>query len=313
MRATDNNHRAFCSQLSKTRGAVVDNNAGVILFAFYHGTDAAEGLQRAAALARINHKDFLVLCVLPSQAGRANPMFPQNNFFDAMWSLHRAVNAAQHTQIMIDRIAFSPFPVSHMQVIQGDFVASVTAYAHEIKASLVVVPGRPEAQASEVTRLVLASNLPVLVARPAAAESSVVAATDLRDEMAPVLRQAVALCEPLDAELIAVHCVAEPSGVTAARRKFPGTLLRRTDIEAIQHRRLRRISSRLLDRMQTEVSVDCNPARAILDSARAHHSDIVVVGVRERTWFDRLIRSSVTHQVLSQAQRSVLVTPVSAA
>ncbi|MBK8259309.1 MAG: universal stress protein [Polyangiaceae bacterium] len=50
--------------------------------------------------------------------------------------------------------------------------------------------------------------------------------------------------------------------------------------------------------------------RRVLGEAREHNADLVVVGTRKRTWFDRLVAGSVAEQIVNRAKRSVLVTPL---
>ncbi|HEX5658601.1 MAG TPA: universal stress protein, partial [Polyangiales bacterium] len=58
------------------------------------------------------------------------------------------------------------------------------------------------------------------------------------------------------------------------------------------------------------VSEDNDAARAILQEARARNADLVVVGLRRRSWLDRLLSPSVASAVVRGARRSVLVTPL---
>jgi nucleotide-binding universal stress UspA family protein len=50
-----------------------------------------------------------------------------------------------------------------------------------------------------------------------------------------------------------------------------------------------------------------DPARAIVDEAEARHADLIVMGTRGLTGFDRLVLGSVARNVLTHAHCSVLV------
>jgi nucleotide-binding universal stress UspA family protein len=51
-------------------------------------------------------------------------------------------------------------------------------------------------------------------------------------------------------------------------------------------------------------------ADAILDEVRRHDAALIIVGIRQRSGFDRWIRGSVAMDVVNRAECSVLVTPL---
>jgi nucleotide-binding universal stress UspA family protein len=51
-----------------------------------------------------------------------------------------------------------------------------------------------------------------------------------------------------------------------------------------------------------------DPAMAILDAARHHEADVIVIGSHERSWFSRLFTPSVTNAVMREAEIPVLIT-----
>ena len=55
------------------------------------------------------------------------------------------------------------------------------------------------------------------------------------------------------------------------------------------------------------VGEEGDPADAVLRAAEEHHVDVIVVGVHERGWFDRLVRPSVSKEILREAKVPVLV------
>lgn len=50
-----------------------------------------------------------------------------------------------------------------------------------------------------------------------------------------------------------------------------------------------------------------DPAVAILEAARRHSVDVIAVGTHERSWFSRLFRPSVAHDLLREASVPILV------
>jgi nucleotide-binding universal stress UspA family protein len=66
---------------------------------------------------------------------------------------------------------------------------------------------------------------------------------------------------------------------------------------------------RAAGRSATPLSADGDPAAVILDAARAHDIDLIVVGTHGRTGLMRLLLGSVARKVLLHAEASVLVVP----
>ena len=50
-----------------------------------------------------------------------------------------------------------------------------------------------------------------------------------------------------------------------------------------------------------------DPADAVLRAAEEHQVDVIVVGTHERGWFDRLVRPSVSKEIIKEAKIPVLV------
>jgi nucleotide-binding universal stress UspA family protein len=55
------------------------------------------------------------------------------------------------------------------------------------------------------------------------------------------------------------------------------------------------------------VGEEGDPAEAVLRAADEHHVDVIVVGTHERGWFDRLVRPSVSKEIVKQAKVPVLI------
>ncbi len=191
----------------------------------------------------------------------------------------------------------------------GEFVATVAAYALELNATLVIVPGYLH-RGRRVLKLVRSSGCAVLVARRNLMRGMVLAATDLGDPRFPVIRQAGALGALAQTAVVAVHNV-PPARVAL---DVQGERLARIESDT-------RVTSRQLQtlveatstfKIQTAV-LTCllDPVAAILREARDRDASLVVVG----THLDGRAakRSSVSVDVVNLAATSVLVVPVSKA
>ena len=55
------------------------------------------------------------------------------------------------------------------------------------------------------------------------------------------------------------------------------------------------------------VGEEGDPADAVLRAAEEHHVDVIVVGTHHRGWFDRLVRPSVSKEIIKEAKVPVLV------
>jgi nucleotide-binding universal stress UspA family protein len=50
-----------------------------------------------------------------------------------------------------------------------------------------------------------------------------------------------------------------------------------------------------------------DPATAILRAGHEHHADVIVIGSHDRTWFSRLVKGSVEHDLIHDADLPVLI------
>ena len=54
-----------------------------------------------------------------------------------------------------------------------------------------------------------------------------------------------------------------------------------------------------------------DPVTTIIDAAREHRADVIVVGHEDRSWFSRLLEGSVSREVIRESNLPVLVVPCS--
>lgn len=283
-----------------------------ILLALANGELPTASLLRAHTLARVLEADLHVLMVLPGPMF-ANTIFPQQNLVDAMHSIEHTLRIGHATRAWLDHVLddetarIETFVIAH-----GDYVEQVAAHT-ELAPKLIVMPARDQRAGALVTSLVRATGTPVLVARDATHGESIVAATDLEAVGYPVLRKAAELGRRLDAPLVAVHNVNPLAVAVGLELSWPVTVLPGDSLHDARGARMAELAAKLPGDAEAVVRQEMNPVDAILGEARERDADLVVVGTRRRSWFDRMICGSVAAQVVNRAKRSVLVTPLSGA
>lgn len=255
-----------------------------------------DALRRAHALSRAFGGELFVLRVLPDSA-RHDVLLPHLSLLHAMNDLTRTKRALDETHAQCESLAPG---LSSEQVLvrRGAHLHEAYRVASELKASLIVVPRQRGVSGRDVAWLASMADAPVLVARPSTRGDSIVAATDMRDPRYPVLHQAAAWSQRLEAPLVCVHNTA---GATAG----PATPAR-SAIDLLQ------VALRFGRDAESIVARRADPLEAILGEARTREADLVVVGVRPRTWLDIFSAQSLASRLVDRARRSVLVTPIRA-
>lgn len=229
---------------------------------------------------------------------------------DVLAALTQMLEARRATRTWLTGALGAALPKGRLKLRGGEFVEQVAKRARELNAALIVVAPGAERAGKRVTHLARSADIPVLVAREATAREAVVAATDLSESSAAVLQSAAALCQRLDAPLVAVHNLTPvplPAGPEAALQI---SLPLHRGIEQQRRRSLVEAARTLQVNAEAVLTRELDPAQAILKEARTRDADLIVVGTRPRRWLERLVRGGVSEQVVSQARRSVLVTPL---
>jgi nucleotide-binding universal stress UspA family protein len=278
-----------------------------VLGLFAEGNPTA-GLLRASALCRVLGAELHVLRVLPDTT-RVNALFPQNNLADASAGLAASERSDASTRAWLSQTLHGPNTVE-FELAHGDFVQQVAAYATRLDAKLIVVAPGVGRLGRTVTALAGSAGVPVLLARQATAEETIVAATDLESLGFPVLKQAAELGRRLQAPVVALHNASPASLVVGIDMVHPVAAVVRGPSEAKQAERLARATDQLQIEVDAVVRGALDPVEAILAEARAQDADLVVVGMRRRKWLGRWLAASVAAQIVDQARRSVLVTPL---
>lgn len=268
-----------------------------------------DALLRAVALAGARDATLHVLRVLPMHLGTF-PLFPHVLAGAALATMRDAVEATERTRRWLEETVPPSVARPSLEVMPGDLETLVVERARALAAELVVLPDLGASVGHLATRLARAVQRPVLVARPAQATDVIVAASDLRDPDYPVVRAASALARRLEAEVVALHNV--PPAPIATTPALPVVLERTASLASQRRAELEALTRSLPVPAEACVSRQVFDDAAIVREALARRADLVVVGLRPRTFWQRLFGRSVAAQVVERAAPSVLVLPIAA-
>jgi nucleotide-binding universal stress UspA family protein len=169
--------------------------------------------------------------------------------------------------------------------------------------ALVVLAPEHWRMGSLATKVARCTGLSVVVARERSHGLGILAATDLRSPDFPVLRQAARLGNALKASVTALHNV-EPLG-TASSDADPYEGLHEHE------RRLDDVANALDGVMLPVVSEEVDPVIAIRKEATHRNVDLIVVGVHQAPWLERLFYGSVASRIVQLERSSVVIVPMS--
>ncbi|MEO8182339.1 MAG: universal stress protein [Deltaproteobacteria bacterium] len=281
-----------------------------VLFALPDGGLPTVSLRRALALARTLEAELHVLRVVFGRWPRS-PASPQVDLLTITRADEYVIQSERNLREWLTEVSPTGWLPDEVCTRSGDFVSHAAARAVEIDASLIVVPPGGRHAGEVAVKLACAAQLPVLVARDATFEESIVAATDLKDPTYPVLRTAASLSRRLDAPVIALHNLS-PMVLIASRGLGCAVApdAGRSHARAREH--LERAVRRLSSQTTIVVAEEVDPADAILHEAQARNADLITVGTRRRSWLERLLVSSLAARVVNGTERSVLVVPIDA-
>ena len=159
---------------------------------------------------------------------------------------------------------------------------------------LLVLPPARWVTPSLALDVAATTHVPTLIARGVETARRIVAATDLRDPQLPLVTGAASWSQRLDARLVLVHARHSPR-----------------EREAVAGR-LEDVAKTLGTPAEVAVTAEDDPARSLLDVARTWNADLVMVGARERPWWDLRPRPRVAELVLASSGPSILLLPLSA-
>jgi len=270
--------------------------------------DDETALRRALVLCRALDAELHTLRVLAAEA-RITPWLQQAGAIGTLRAIEHSVAVNRSTRAWLESYGDTEL-ADRFRLVHGELIAQVERRAHEIDAELLVVAPRAGRLGAFVTSLATATRIPVLVAREATGEDTVVAATSLALRGYPVLRRAAELCRRLSAPLVAVHNVKLAVAIVGNEAGCAATVPSSSSTRDAYACHLAQASIDLEVEATPVIRNEIDPVDAILGEAREREADIVVVGAQRRGWLARLFGIDVAVQVVNRARRSVLVTPV---
>jgi nucleotide-binding universal stress UspA family protein len=284
------------------------------------GTDLSEPSDAAivcahSRAARVN-APLVVLHVL-LYAPALTPLYPMEYFGTADQLLALEQKARQQLAERVQRLTGRGPDTCQVLVEFGHPYATIIERAEKLQTRLIVVANRG---ASGLERIMLGSvaekvvrhaHCPVLVMRPGNDTGPVLAATDLSDAAVPAVKTAAEEARARGLRLYVLHDLELWPGLSSVMAPL-GPVPFAPDADTVQ--KVRDAASDMLagvlERLNTEaeqrVTMEGNPAAAILHAAEELGASIVVVATRGRTGLARLALGSVAETVVRHSHCSVL-------
>ena len=279
-----------------------DWTSGPVLHASAAGSFPRASLRRAHALAQSMDRTLYVLRVMQAASPTQRAIMALS-MIDDISDLERFVSTARASLHMCQDVLHDGFEDELLVIEHGDLFAVASAYASQLRASLIVVPG-DQASGAAVTRLARTTERPVLVARPHTDHALMIAACESLIPPRPLVSRALDVAQYFGLSVLAVHN--EPPHRRRTWYERFGQLLRQRPAMA------RAATKTDPTNVSTVLTRTRHAAEAILDEAAAHDADLVVVGTHPRGWPRRVGRVSVARRIVERANNSVLVMPLHA-
>jgi nucleotide-binding universal stress UspA family protein len=306
---------SFAHDTEKEACTRAPDRTSPVVLALRGGEFPGESLKRADALAEAMGVELRIVRVVDPYPV-LTPSMRLFNARDAARALDELTKLREATCEWFESALGHALSPGQLEVVRGDFVEITCERALELAAALVVIAPSRRLLDSNVESLATRSGLPILIARSGSElDPCVVAATDLEDARFPVLRAAAQLAQVLGAAVVPVHNVCPLPAMLRGAAHHPSALRERAAWLATAKERKQSGLARAVGELELSqagvISDDYDAARAILHEARSRKADLVVVGLRTRSWIERLLSPSVATSVVRGARRSVLITPLS--
>jgi len=281
-------------------------------------SDVSRGaLQHAVALAKWYDSEITALHVVHV------PFFPQPPILsafadtrDTAFSSHEAAEEMLRTWLEPARQAGVK---TRVMVDRGNPAAQILQEATSSRTGLITMgthgfTGFDRLLLGSVTEKVLRkAACPVLTIPPIAVATGqipykrLLCPVDFSESSIAALNVAFSLAKEADANLTLLHVFEWPDDDQPLTQRF--------DVKAYRHAVEDEVRGRLRPLITEDVRVWCKPStkfahgkpyRAIIDTARAEATDLIVIGVRGRNPLDLTVFGSTTNQVVRQATCPVL-------
>jgi nucleotide-binding universal stress UspA family protein len=278
----------------------------LVLVAIDHATDVERTMETALRTAKARAADVHAIQVVPHRAMRA-----ADRLGARLASMPRS---ADHEGVRVRRVT-----------LRGEPARVIPAWAQLHEASVLVVErdygsSRFWRNGRVVDAMAARSPIPLLVLpkrhtgeRDGSSARRILTLVDFSVASAVALRTAVELARRHGSRITLLHTLNDVTrhmtftggGAWDVVRRLPA----QKDAAA---RRLRRRAALFgADDVDTEVATGLADV-AILESARRSDPDLIVMGIAQRSWLDRLLSGSTLRHVLRRATVPVLLVPVAA-
>ncbi len=289
------------------------------------GSELAErALEPAIRLARAAGSQIIFLRIPEIEQILAAPYSALDTYHLELSTARTAAEAENYLQDVLARYTGSDLPLSTRVVagIPADVIIDVAA-AEQVDLILISSHGR-----SGIRKWVLGSvaeavlqkaSCPVLVLHAERSIDKILVTLDGSDLAETALDYGFNLAQYFGSEMILLRIqdhldyidakkLVEMEHMETGAQEMEG-LARRSVYAKVDHY-LQRLESRAaqigLD-VETATFVSDNPAQGILDFSRSRDIDCIVMATHGRTGLTRLMYGSVTEQVLSRFERSMLI------
>jgi nucleotide-binding universal stress UspA family protein len=279
-----------------------------VLFAASAFMRSQQALQRAYDLASRWHGTLYVLHVGRSEG---SPREEGRHTLETERAIAQAaLRSARRTAD--EGVAAELLPRDRMLFRSGEFAHVAAETARELGASLVIVAGAERRKGTAVAQLAREAGVPVLVARKAALNGGIVAATDFGDPGCDELRQAAALAPQVPGPLSFVHNVKPIVHAATTGLGVCVCTLIEPPAQALAEYRERLQALAAFFGVSADARVLSRPSAedAILEIARERRADLVIVGTRKQRWLERLFGTTLAARIVDRCERSVLVAPL---
>jgi nucleotide-binding universal stress UspA family protein len=242
---------------------------------------------------------------------RSRPLFPalKGPDAEAFLAFEARVADALATEVArwtgLDRSEF------RVAVTGGSAHGGILGEAARNGAGSIVIGGRatPLSGHARTAELVVRyADCPVLVVRPSPQDGPVLAATDLSEASLPAVAAAMEATRERATTLVVIHVVETlpaGTGILGIPAPVPSPNRVADWLEAARTQVQTAISA--LGATGQMCVVDGHPSQAILEAAQQLRAQLVVVGTRGRTGFERMAMGSVAETVVRESPCSVLV------
>lgn len=259
----------------------------------------------------------LVVCHVIPNAGRHNPLFPQENVGDATDLVERERRVGGMVEARVTALTGLTAGAFDVVIETGPPDASIVRIADEVKATLIVVGSRGQGGIDRLIfgrvaeRVVRYAQCAVLVARAHPATGRVLVPTDFSPEANTAVATAIREAQMLGARTTLVHSVdLFPSPAIGWGAPFGATWVvpPRNLVDQVRAAAEEALKD-ILEQFNAQgdiLVVEGDPGAAILKAALDIDAERVVIATRGHTGIARMVLGRVAERVVSLAHCSVL-------